>query len=318
MSKGVRLAARYALLSFASLPAFATATEPLPQVSAAALLQRMANASRQMTFEGVFVSQQGDKMQSLFVANRPMGGDKESRLLALDGIQREVRCSQKGAMSVVAEAGQLRMEKRLSSRHFPDLLPANAADLANWYNVKLGEMARVAGLDCRLVELVPKDVYRWGFRLCAEKSSHLPLKAVMLNNEGQAMAQSAFAEIKLGKSPSLDASPLPPAPEAARPVQADSIGVRSLPPGYVRVAAYRRHIANRVGEIEHWVFSDGLTYISLFLEPARLPVEPVKGQSKQGMVNLLTRQVGNYRATVLGDAPWPAVEIVANNLEPRP
>lgn len=319
MSDAASLALRCALLCLASLPVIAaTSPAPLPQAEAAALLQRMADASRHMSFEGVFVSQHGNKIQSLFVANRPIGGDKESRLMALDGEQREVRCDQRGSMSMVTEAGQLRMERRASSRHFPDLLPINATSLPNWYSVRVGEMARVAGLDCRLIDLIPKDAYRWGYRLCAEKNSYLPLKAMMLNSQGQAMVQSTFAEIKLGKAPMLDDAPLPPVPEAAKPVQSAHIGIKSLPPGYSRVAAYRRHIANRSGEIEHWVFSDGLTYISLFLEPSPQPVEAIKGQSNHGMVNLLTRQVGNFRATVLGDAPWPAVEIVAGNLETRP
>jgi hypothetical protein len=36
-----------------------------------------------------------------------------------------------------------------------------------------------------------------------------------------------------------------------------------------------------------------------------------------GMINMLTRQVGPMQATILGDAPWPAVEAIAMNLEAR-
>jgi hypothetical protein len=46
-------------------------------------------------------------------------------------------------------------------------------------------------------------------------------------------------------------------------------------------------------------------------------VETVKGESKRGMVNLIRRQVGDYQATVLGDVPWPAVEIISSGLEPK-
>ena len=35
------------------------------------------------------------------------------------------------------------------------------------------------------------------------------------------------------------------------------------------------------------------------------------------MVNLMRRQVGEFQATVLGDAPWVAVEAIAQGLEPR-
>jgi sigma-E factor negative regulatory protein RseB len=256
-------------------------------------------------------------MQSLLVANRPGGSGKDSRLMAMDGIQREVRCTQGISMSLLTEGGQVKMEKRLNNRHFPDLLPANAATLANWYAVKLGELKRVAGLDCRQVELAPKDAFRWGYLLCAEKDTALPLKAVMVNEAGRPLMQYTFAEIKLGAMPKGASSPLPDMPEISQPVANERVGVKGLPPGFTRITAVRRKLPNKPVEVEHWVYSDGLTHISLFLEPAAHPVESMRGQSKLGMINMFTRQIGPMQATVLGDAPWPAVEAIAMGLEAR-
>jgi sigma-E factor negative regulatory protein RseB len=296
----------------------AQAADPLPPADAAAWLQRMADASRRLAYEGVFVFQHGDApMQSLMVANRPAGSGKDSRLTAMDGLQREVRCTQGVSMNLMIEGGHIKAEKRLNSRHFPDLLPANAAPLANWYAVRLGESSRVAGLDCRQVELAPKDAYRWGYVLCAEKDTALPLKAVMVNETGQPLMQYTFAEIKLGAMPKSSPAPMPGMPEAAQPVGTERVGVRSLPPGFTRITAVKRKLPNKSVEVEHWVFSDGLTHISLFLETAPHPVESMRGQSKLGMINMLTRQVGPMQATILGDAPWPAVEAIAMNLEAR-
>ncbi len=296
----------------------AQAADPLPPADAAAWLQRMADASRRLAYEGVFVFQHGDApMQSLMVANRPAGSGKDSRLTAMDGLQREVRCTQGVSMNLMIEGGHIKAEKRLNSRHFPDLLPANAAPLANWYAVRLGESSRVAGLDCRQVELAPKDAYRWGYILCAEKDTALPLKAVMVNETGQPLMQYTFAEIKLGAMPKSSPAPMPGMPEAAQPVGTERVGVRNLPPGFTRITAVKRKLPNKSVEVEHWVFSDGLTHISLFLETAPHPVESMRGQSKLGMINMLTRQVGPMQATILGDAPWPAVEAIAMNLEAR-
>ncbi len=304
------------LLLFAAFGA--QAADQLSPNDAAAWLQRMADASRRLAYEGVFVFQHGDAaMQSLMVANRPAGSGKNSRLTAMDGIQREVRCTQGVSMNLMTEGGQVKAEKRLNSRHFPDLLPTNAAPLANWYVVKLGESSRVAGLDCRQVVLMPKDAFRWGYILCAEKDTALPLRAVMVNETGQPLMQYSFAEIKLGAMPKSSPAPMPDMPEAAQPVATERVGVKSLPPGFTRITAVKRKLPNKSGEVEHWVFSDGLTHISLFLEPAAHPVESMRGQSKMGMINMLTRQVGPMQATILGDAPWPAVEAIAMNLEAR-
>jgi len=320
---------RHAGLLVALLALPVQAADPLAANDAAAWLQRMSDASRRIAYEGVFVVQQGSAMQTLSVTNRPTGSAKDSRLAAMDGIQREIRCSQKGSVSRVTEGGQVKMEKRLNSRHFPDLLPPNAAALANWYGVRLGELARVAGLECRQVEIQPKDAYRWGYVLCADKDSGLPLKAVMVNEAGVPLMQYTFAEIRIGGAPkiesqsSLDAWSMPPLPASMRPISVEVVSVKNLPPGFSRITAVKRTLpqtsggARKSGEVEHWVFSDGLTHISLFLEPATHPIESVRGQSKHGMINMVTRQVGAMQATILGDAPRAAVEAIAMGLEAR-
>ncbi len=311
------------LLTLNLVPAHAA--EALAMQDAAVWLQRMSDAARKVSYEGVFVMQHGAGMQTLSIFNRPVGSAKESRLAAMDGIEREIRCSETGSISRVMEGGQVRLEKRLNSRYFPDLLPPDATALANWYSVKMGKHARVAGLECRQIEIVPKDVYRWGYVLCADKDTGLPLKAMMVNAAGQPLMQYAFAEIRIGGQPRIDSSKdskvrqsewlMPASHPTTRPISLETVNVTNLPPGFSRISAVKRRLPNKADEVEHWVFSDGLTHVSLFLEPAAHPIKSIRGQSKQGMINMVKLQVGPMQATVLGDAPWPAIEAIAMGLE---
>lgn len=303
----------------ALIAASALASDPLPNQEAAVWLQRMADSARRLPYEGVFVFNHGDVMQTMHIVNRSAGPLKESLLTSLDGTRREVVCRQGESLSMVPDGTGVRTERRLSSRHFPDLLPVNAAALTNWYTVRLGEMDRVAGLDCRWLQLTPKDMYRWGYFLCAESTSHLPLKAMMVNESGRPLLQYAFTEVRIGANPRAGNQPRnsPSADPVTRSVPSEPVTVRQLPPGYTRVVAVKRKLPNRPNEVEHWVYSDGLTHISLFIEPAMRPVETVRGESAKGMLNLLTRQVGSWQVTVLGDAPWPAVEAIATSLAER-
>lgn len=322
---GMRFRLLAGALSLTATAAFAA--EPLATNEAAALLQRMSEAARKVAYEGVFVMQHGGTMQTLSIANRPSGSAKESRLAALDGVEREIRCSQTGSISRVTEGGRIKLEKRLNSRYFPDLLPPNASALAAWYGVKLGERARVAGLECQQVEILPKDAFRWGYILCADKNTGLPLKATMINENGQPLMQYAFAEIHIGNLPKTEAKAetkaqksvwsTPNQIETPRPIAQEVVSINNLPPGFIRISAVKRTLPNKPGEVEHWVFSDGLTHISLFLEPATHPVENIRGQSTQGMINMAKRRVGNMQATVLGDAPWPAIEAITMGLVAR-
>ncbi len=297
----------------------ALAADPLPAAEAAAWLQRMADASRRLPYEGIFVMQQGDRLQTLQVENHPAGLGKESRLVVLDGQPREVFCTGTGSVSMDLAVKGTRFERRLGSRHFPDLLPEHAADLATWYSVRLGDSARVGGQACRQVELMPKDMFRWGYILCADATTGLPLKATVVDENRRPLLRYAFVKVRQGGSGRL--SKQFPAirgnPGVARQVEDSAVEVSQLPPGFVQVAAIKRRLNHRASEVEHWVFSDGLTYISLFVEPAPRKAVNMKGQSSRGMVNLLTRQVGRQQVTVLGDAPWPAVEFIARGVSEK-
>lgn len=304
-----------------ALPLFLNTTlaSDLPAPEAGAWLQRVADSARRLNYEGKFVFQQGDSMQTLRIVSRAVGSQRETHLFALDGAPREVICRQGESLVVTTEGGVVRTERRPSTRHFPDLLPANPTTLVNWYSVRVGEMDRVAGLECRWLILLPRDAFRWGYHLCVEKDSALPLKAVMVNDAGRPLQQYVFTEIRIGSNtrPATSARVPAPAGPAARAQAAEVIAVRQLPPGYTRIAAVKRRLPKRSYEVEQWVYSDGLTHISLFIEPAVRPVETVKGESPRGMLNLLTRQVGSWQVTVLGDAPWPAIETIATGLAER-
>lgn len=303
---------KYVFALVAALAGPAWAGTDTPDADAAAWLQRIADASRKLPYEGIFVMQMGERMKTIQVENGANGSTSASRLVVLDGQQREIRCYRNESVTLVWDAKGQRLERRLGSRHFPDLLPQNTARLADNYIARLGGVDRVAGQECRTLELVPKDQYRWGYVLCADQSNALPLRAVMVDGKGHPLVQYAFTSVHKGVSGKVDSAPPNMSPtDEMRPVEASAIAVGFLPPGFAKEVAIKRKLPNRSGEVEHWVFSDGLSHISIFVEPAPKNVVSMKGQSSRGMMNMLTRKLGSYQVTVLGDAPWPAVEAVA-------
>jgi sigma-E factor negative regulatory protein RseB len=298
----------------------AQAAEVLPANDAAALLQGIADASNRYSYQGTFVMQHGDRIQTLQVSNRPSSTGKESRLVGLDGEQREVRCTRGESVNIVGGASP-RLERRVGSRHFPDLLPADAARLVSWYDVRLGGMERVAGLDCQSLTLEPKDQFRWGHVLCVDKDSRLPLKAALIDNHGRPLMQNAFAEVRIEPAASSTARPIPaargPVGDAPKSISSSTVEVKQLPPGFSRVIAVKRPLANTGVEVEHWVFSDGLTHISMFVEPLPRDNVTLRGASQRGMTNLRTLRVGQSQVTVVGDAPAPAVDLITRALANR-
>lgn len=278
-------------------------------------LQKVADASRKLSYDGIFVMQVGNRIKTLQVENRSDGEASSSRLLVLDGEQREIRCSRNESVTMVWDDKGKRLDRRLGNRHFPNLLPENVKSLIDHYSMQAGGLDRVAGLECRSLELLPKDRYRWGYVLCADATSGLPLRAVMVDSERQPLVQYAFVIVRKGLATKAAFEPVPvTSPEDLLPVEQGAISVGFLPPGYSKEVSIRRKLPNRNGDVEHWVFSDGLNRISMFVEPAPKGMVSLKGQSSRGMMNLITRKLGTYQVTVLGDTPWPAVEAVAMSL----
>jgi sigma-E factor negative regulatory protein RseB len=291
------------------------ASDYLPESEAAAWLQRISDAARSVPYEGIFVMQMGDRMQTVQVENHPSGSSSETRLVLLDGKPREVRCTRTESVILAWNAQGQQLQRRIGNRHFPDLLPENATNLVKYYKLKPGEMVRVAGQDCRIMELVPKDEYRWGYRLCAEQYTGLPLKADMLNESGKPLLQYVFVKVREGISGHSTQMKQVKMPAEHLVSVADSpVVVHKLPPGYSQLIAVKRTLPSRDVEVEHRIYSDGLNHISMFVEPAPEHMVSVKGQSARGFVNLLTRKVGDYQVTVLGDAPSAAVDLVARNV----
>lgn len=307
----------YALALLLALASPAQAGD-VPDAEAVSWLQRVSDASRNLPYEGIFVMQAGDRMKTVQVENHTNGPSSTSRLVVLDGQQREIRCYRNESVTLVWDANGQRLERRVGSRHFPDLLPENVSRLVDNYTLRLAGIDRVAGQECRTLMLTPKDQYRWGYVLCADQLTGLPLRAVMVDADGHPLVQYAFVSVHKGVTGKSDPNPpgIDPADDL-RPLDSGAVAVKFLPPGYVKEVAVKRKLPNRKGEVEHWVFGDGLSHISLFVEPAPKGVVSMKGQSSRGMMNLLTRKLGTYQVTVLGDAPWPAVESVAMGLALR-
>lgn len=307
------------------------AADALPTPEAATWLQKISNAANQMTYEGFFTFHIGGgnadahtngPSQTLMVSNHPNPHATEntvvSRLLTLDGSQREVRCTQQASFTMKINGAQIQSKRRLGKRHFPELLPADTGSLVNWYGVRLGNTEQIAGHDCTNVEIIPKDIFRWGYVMCIDNRTSFPLRAVLVNEAGESLMQYRFTELKLNESVRTDGKIPSKRGDAARALANERVTFNDLPPGFSRIIAARSRLHNHPAEVEHWVFSDGLTHVSLFLEPTRNPVNAIKGQSRQGHINMMKRSVGDWQATVLGEAPMATVEAISMGLQARP
>jgi sigma-E factor negative regulatory protein RseB len=303
-------------------------TTPAVSQDGLALLKQMASASRRLNYSGTFVYQHAGQNETSRIVHfvNPAGGEFE-KLETLDGPAREVIRTNDQVTCYLPDSKTVIIEKR-STRRFPALLPEQLSGVADNYVVSVAGMDRVAGFDCRVVLLQPRDKLRYGHQFCAEAGSGLPLRARTFSEKNQQLEAFAFTDLRIGGSFSRDEVRSRYAAKskdwkvdhsalAISDVPADTgWSLTRQPTGFRKLTELKRSIAGRAVMVSHIVYSDGLAAISVFIEP--LPkARPARSLSHQGAVNIYIRPVAEHMVTVLGEAPAATVMQIANSLEFR-
>ncbi|OFZ88275.1 MAG: hypothetical protein A2V78_07575 [Betaproteobacteria bacterium RBG_16_64_18] len=317
---------RLALLA-SSLLQLSTA---LAQTDPAAVqwLQRIYSATQRLSYTGTFVYQHDDQVESSRITRMVDASGPVEKLEIMDGMPREIIRSRNQVVCYLPSIMTVKIDKQGARHPFPLILPDQLKDLAESYTVRKAGVERVAGYDCQVIVLEPKDTLRYGQTLCADLATGMLLKAKTFNDRHKMLETFAFTQLKIGghidremlKSRfAADAKDWHVEDSDAVPADLTHAGwaVRSPPPGFRKVTEMTRTL-NGASGVGHIVFSDGLAAVSVFIEPvaagnaARQP-----GLSRQGAINVFARRLENHWVTVVGEAPAQSVKLIANTVEYR-
>lgn len=294
-------------------------------------LQRVAVAARKLSYSGTFVYRNGSQTETSRIVHVASNGNEMGKLEVLDGAPREVIRQNDEVTCYLPESRLIIVEQRGTRRTFPSLLPASLVGLGERYAIRKSGTDRVAGFDSQIVRLEPRDGWRYGHQFWIDRHSGLLLKAEVFDSRGESLESMLFTELRIGA---------PASPESLKPSFASREGwqVRQARlsdlrddaqwlfgnelPGFRRQAAMSRTLARSGGgdgpEVLHWVYSDGLAAISVFVSPLRGDDEPQDiGVQSLGATSIFKRVVDNHLVIVMGDVPPAAVKRFAEGVGVR-
>lgn len=283
--------------------------------AADAWLDRFSQSMNDLTYRGVLTYERGDRRESLRITHTIVGGAPYERLEHLDGASREV--IRRGDRLTCIYLGQ-RLNRLLESR-----APAGGAQrLAVYYDLRTDGEGRVAGRRTMNIRVVPRDEYRFGYRLALDYATGLLLRSELLAADGRVLERFQFVEIDIGQpleqTALADATPAAVAATATAPAPAridTDWRPGWLPPGFTAAAAPPAHA-------DMLTYSDGLAVLSVFLEPAAAAQPAAEGRARQGATVAYTRPLHSagktYIVTVVGEVPQATAERVANSLSLGP
>ncbi len=290
-------------------------------------LKTMAFATHQTNYAGVFVYQSGGRIEMSRITHIVDQSGEHERLEGLDGLKRELIRNNDRVWLYLGDK-KVRIEKRRTHRAFPALLPEQIQTLKENYQISQGEEDRVADYHAHTVIFKPKDGLRYTRKMWAHSGSGLLLKEVVLDEQNRVIEEYAFSQIEIGGK-NLDRKwivpnekealrlgeqkNLSPLPAVSQEKADTGWQIDSVPTGFKKILEMRRIIGDKKLPVEHIVYSDGLSAISVFIEKVS-DVTDVPGLSGRGAVHIYNRLVGDNLVTVVGEVPPRVIIQVADSV----
>lgn len=305
--------ARAVLFVFATL--LASLAAEAGEVTPEQRLMRMDSALRTLDFQGSFVYQHDGRVDALRIFH--LGGAHErERLVSLTGPRGEIVRDHGTITCVTSGAAPTLFASSEALRLLP-LVP-NIRALGPQYSVSESGEDRVAGYDARVIDISPRDQYRYGYRLWLEQNSELLLRSAVLDAAQRTLEQFMFVALDVGAKPSeSDLDPGSDAGTAVSPTDEVRIDTRprwtvaSAPRGFRLVRTQRSN--KDTSGAEHLVYSDGIASVSVYVEPHAGSGSASTEEStvRRGVLSIDSRSENGLRVTAVGNVPPATVQAMA-------
>ncbi len=315
------------LLFFAALP-LTQAVRAASDTEALGWLRDMAQAMQQLSYRGRFVFAHDGRIDSLSLLHINDGSGVRERLRSLNGEAREVLRENENLTCVWPDSRQVIVDRFTASnarRLSPIWVPRELQRLQQHYRFAVEGRDRIADLAAVIVSILPNDDLRYGLKLWIAEDSKLMLQSVLLDELGQKREQVMFVQLEqIQPGDAALLSVLPPVDSSYARVQShtgDNTArvaadprwkLEDLPEGFRLEAAYRKQRVDRDGFVQQMVLSDGMSSVSVFIEPATDGA--LEGATAMGAVNAYGLRRGKVNITAIGEAPLHTVQRIAESV----
>ena len=297
-----------------------------------AWLNRVHQAARQSVYTGTFVVSSGSNMASARIWHVCDGSQQLERVETLSGIPRAIFRRNDQVVTFFPQTRVAITEVRESLGVFPNLLNSSDASIGDYYHLKALGSERIAGFVADVLQLVPVDHWRYGYRVWTEKRTGLIIQMQTLDQGDKVLEQAAFSDLQLDavvNVAKLQRSGNTDGYRVLRPdlqkTTADAQGWTLQRPvdGFKAMGCYQRPVALPPGaaggnaqNTMQWVFSDGVATVSLFVEAFDAHRHVREGVTDMGgATRTLTRRIDSWWVTAVGEVPPETLHAFAQSLE---
>lgn len=288
------------------------------------MLEQMATAMNQLTYQGTFVYVRGGEVDTMRITHVSDKDGVRERLYSTSGPQREVVRDRDGVRCILRDTDSIEENPIIADSYFPELPQSLFDSTTSGYRLETGGEARIAGQTARRVSIAPEDDFRYGYDFWLQQDTGLLLKWVLLDANHKPLAKLMFTDFSIGDdvdlselesdSPSTDFIALSKAgnQEGAKMRAAPRWQPGKLPPGF-RLTSHSSEKGEN-GVIEHLVYSDGLAAVSVYVERRGKQLEDRITVNQLGTNNAYSTVQSGLQITVIGEVPALTVKSIANEM----
>ena len=274
-------------------------------------LEVVAFARHQTDYSGVFVYQYDNRVETSSIVHVYQAGGEYEKLESLDGPKHEI-ISHNGIIWGFVNHKMVQLGTNYGHGSFPSLLPEQLSALRANYRAKMLGMQRVAGYNTQVILFQPHDNLRYAHEIWVHTDSGLLLKAAVLGSNNRVAEQYAFTQLQIGGKidrswvKECDAAAqdkkMPETPKDIKSINSGWVA-DMLPSGFKKIMEIERQMHGRHAPVTQMVFSDGLSSISIFIEPNDSDEDDEDGLSSRGAVNLYHKVMDKNLITVVCEVP---------------
>ncbi len=289
-------------------------------------IQTMSEAMRELNYRGNFVYMHDNQLESMSISHMKDESGEKERLLSLNGEAREVIRDDKNLTCIWPSSRKVVVDFSRQNSFSPIFIPDDVEKIGSLYDMKIIGTDRVANHETVVVQIKPRDKYRYGLKFWISADSGLMMKSILVDSDNNVVEQVMFTSLELLKEgEELDIIAIPPIGDDYTMVRyhsGDSSGsivsqttwqIGTLPKGFKQQSVLTRLDSASGKTFQQMVFSDGLASLSVFIEKQSDRQLP-SGASSIGAVNAFIREMKEFSVTAIGEVPAVTVKQMAESI----
>jgi sigma-E factor negative regulatory protein RseB len=201
------------------------------------------------------------------------------------------------------------------------ILPENLDRLGKYYTLQQLGDERIAGRTTSVLNVKPKDAFRYGYKYWLDSDTGVLLKCDLLDENNDIVEQMMYTSFNKDSAAPPSAFNIPLLEGYTRQTLDKSRGrpvdtgwrVTNMPQGFMLTQSTVRNDGGN-GSL-HLMFSDGLASVSVFIEPVDSSAHRLDGASNMGALNAYGTQSNGSQITVMGEVPQATLARIAESME---